>query len=114
LSNSLKFSRANVPPVIHIGADYPSVKEITEAGLENSRRYIRIRITDNGIGFLNEYSEKIFAIFQRLHDKATYKGTGIGLAVCREIVAHHGGVISATGALHEGATFTIILPFRSS
>ncbi|RYY17460.1 MAG: histidine kinase, partial [Chitinophagaceae bacterium] len=56
----------------------------------------------------------IFAIFQRLHDKSTYKGTGIGLAICREIVGHHGGVISAKGAMHQGAVFTIILPVQSS
>ncbi|MHA4845471.1 PAS domain-containing sensor histidine kinase [Flavitalea antarctica] len=113
ISNSLKFVRPNVPPVISITSDFPSINETTEAGLDNSSRYLRIRFTDNGIGFQNDYAEKIFAIFQRLHDKSTYKGTGIGLAICREIVGHHGGVISARGELHQGATFTIILPLQS-
>jgi PAS domain S-box-containing protein len=113
ISNSLKFTRPNIPPAITITSDFPSVKEITEAGLENSKRYLRIRFSDNGIGFQNDYAEKIFAIFQRLHDKSTYKGTGIGLAICREIVGHHGGVITAKGVLHQGATFTIILPMQS-
>ncbi|HTE25611.1 PAS domain-containing sensor histidine kinase [Flavitalea sp.] len=112
ISNSLKFSRPKTPPTINITTDFPSIKEITEAGLENSKRYLRIRFSDNGIGFLNDYAEKIFAIFQRLHDKSTYKGTGIGLAICREIVAHHGGVISAKGAPQQGATFTVILPMQ--
>jgi signal transduction histidine kinase len=113
ISNSLKFVRPKIPPIISITSDFPSIKEITEAGLENSKRYLRIRFSDNGIGFQNDYAEKIFAIFQRLHDKSTYKGTGIGLAICREIVGHHGGVISAKGELHHGATFTIILPMQS-
>jgi len=114
LSNSLKFSRTQVSPIINISCDFPSVKEINEAGLANTMRYVRIRVTDNGIGFQNDYSEKIFAIFQRLNDKSAYKGTGIGLAICREIVGHHGGIIYAEGVLNQGATFTIILPVQSS
>ncbi|RYF96836.1 MAG: hypothetical protein EOO02_21595, partial [Chitinophagaceae bacterium] len=57
ITNSLKFSRPNIPPVINITSDFPSVREITEAGLENSKRYLRIRFSDNGIGFLNDYAE---------------------------------------------------------
>ena len=114
ISNSLKFSRPAVAPVINITCDFPSVKEISEAGLENSKRYVRIRFADNGIGFQNDYADKIFAIFQRLHDKSAYKGTGIGLAICREIVSHHRGIIYAEGAPNKGSTFTIVLPIQSA
>ncbi len=110
VSNSLKFAKPEVAPVITITSDFPAPAELTEMGLDNIVRHLRIRVADNGIGFQNEYAEKIFAIFQRLHDKSAYKGTGIGLAICREIVAHHKGIITAEGALQEGAVFTIVLP----
>ncbi|HTF29312.1 MAG TPA: PAS domain-containing protein [Flavitalea sp.] len=110
ISNALKFSRPQVIPTIMISSDSPSIKEINEAGLDNSKQYTRLTFTDNGIGFQEQYAEKIFAIFQRLHDKSAYKGTGIGLAICREIAGHHGGTISARGILHQGAIFTVILP----
>ncbi|RYY30746.1 MAG: hypothetical protein EOO04_03975 [Chitinophagaceae bacterium] len=110
LSNSLKFARPGVAPVITITCDYPEPAELSEMGLDDIVRHLRIRFADNGIGFQKEYAEKIFAIFQRLHDKSAYKGSGIGLAICREIVAHHGGLITADGVLHEGAVFTIVIP----
>ena len=69
-----------------------------------------IQFSDNGIGFDPQYSERIFAIFQRLHSKQTYSGTGIGLALCRKIVENHGGIIFAKGDPGKGAIFTIILP----
>jgi light-regulated signal transduction histidine kinase (bacteriophytochrome) len=112
IGNSLKFSRPGVPPRITISVDTPSVKEISDAGLQNSGMYTRLRFKDNGIGFQNDYADKIFTIFQRLHDKATYKGTGIGLAICREIMNHHHGVIKAEGFPQEGAKFEIILPLQ--
>jgi PAS domain S-box-containing protein len=110
ISNSLKFSRAGEPCIISVTCDTPPAEDLKEAGLDSLSRHVRIRVEDNGIGFQEEYAEKIFAIFQRLHDKSAYKGSGIGLAICREIVAHHGGIIRASGVLHEGAAFTIILP----
>ncbi|RYG00444.1 MAG: histidine kinase, partial [Chitinophagaceae bacterium] len=114
LGNALKFSKSDPSPVISITVDKPSVKEITETGLENMDRYVRLRIRDNGIGFQDMYAEKIFAIFQRLHDKAAYPGNGIGLAVCREIVNHHGGLINAQGFPGEGSIITIILPEKTA
>ena len=72
--------------------------------------YVEIKFTDNGIGFESKYSEQIFTIFQRLHGKQSYSGTGIGLALCRKIVENHHGLITAEAELGVGATFTIILP----
>ncbi|RYF88824.1 MAG: histidine kinase, partial [Chitinophagaceae bacterium] len=113
LSNALKFSKPDMAPVISIRYDHPGLSDVNAAGLDNTKRYIRIRVTDNGIGFHQSYAEKIFAIFKRLHDKSAYKGTGIGLAICREIAAHHQGHIMAEGIPGQGASFTLLLPIRS-
>jgi signal transduction histidine kinase len=67
-------------------------------------------VTDNGIGFNEKQGEKIFRMFVRLHGRAQYKGSGIGLAICRKIVERHGGTIAATSTAGQGATFTVILP----
>ena len=69
-----------------------------------------ITVQDNGIGFEEEYAEKIFAVFQRLHGRNTYEGTGVGLSICRRITDHHGGTIKADGSPGEGATFIVTLP----
>lgn len=69
-------------------------------------------MTDNGIGFDMKYAERIFGIFQRLHTRAEYEGTGIGLATCRKIVERHGGTITAQSTPGEGTTFIIDLPVR--
>jgi len=69
-----------------------------------------VSIEDNGIGFNNEQAERIFGMFQRLHGRGEYEGTGIGLAICRKIVQRHGGSITASGRPGEGATFTVRLP----
>ena len=69
-----------------------------------------ITFSDNGIGFDEQYSEKIFSIFQRLHSKEEYPGTGIGLTICRKIAENHQGFITASSKTNEGATFCIYLP----
>ena len=69
-----------------------------------------ISIRDTGIGFDQEYAEKIFTVFQRLHGRSSYEGTGVGLAICRKIVERHGGTIRAQGEEGDGATFLIDLP----
>lgn len=111
LSNALKFSKAEVPPVINISAatltdrdksKYPSLKKEAE--------YAVIFFGDNGIGFNEEFAEKIFNIFQRLNGNSEYEGTGIGLAICRKIVINHHGLIIAQSREDEGALFKIILP----
>ncbi|HBW96719.1 MAG TPA: histidine kinase, partial [Pseudoalteromonas sp.] len=73
-----------------------------------------ITIKDNGIGFSQEYADKIFVPFQRLHGRSEYKGTGIGLSVCRRIVERHGGIITAHSKDGEGATFIIKLPVETT
>jgi PAS domain S-box-containing protein len=108
--NSLKFSREGVPPVIRITAAQIPKEEARRHSLLPNENYYKITYSDNGIGFEEEYAEKIFQMFQRLHGKAEYEGTGIGLAICKKIVENHHGVITASGKVNEGAVFNIILP----
>jgi len=110
LSNSLKFARPGVPPRITVESRVMFGREVQELGLPPHGAYARITLTDNGIGFSNEYADKIFTIFQRLHGKSEYEGSGIGLAICKKIAEHHGGTIFASGRSGEGATFTVVLP----
>lgn len=110
LSNSLKFMKDGEQPRIEIKHSYIKPEELGNYNLQSVPNYLKIEFIDNGIGFENEYSGKIFQIFHRLHGRAEYEGSGIGLAICKKIVEHHGGVIFATGYPGEGATFTIILP----
>jgi PAS domain S-box-containing protein len=110
LSNSLKFVRPGIQPVITIKHQYLDALEVVHYQLTPASRYHKIEISDNGIGFENEFAGKIFAIFQRLHGRSEYEGSGIGLAICKKIVEHHGGIIYASGVPESGATFTIILP----
>lgn len=109
LSNALKFRKPGVPPAISISCRLLDTAEAESLNLFN-RQYYKIIIADNGIGFEQEYADRIFQIFQRLHGKAEYPGSGIGLAICKKIVEYHHGTISALGRLDEGATITIILP----
>ena len=110
LSNSLKFVRDGVQPQITISHSFLLPHEVAHLQLKKGDAYLKLQFTDNGIGFDEEYAGKIFAIFQRLHGRSEYEGTGIGLAICKKIVEHHGGVIWATGQEQQGATFTIVLP----
>jgi light-regulated signal transduction histidine kinase (bacteriophytochrome) len=82
----------------------------SDAKLDPNLKYHKITVRDNGIGFENEYSERIFEVFQRLHTRNEYEGTGIGLAICKKIVENHQGIITAASQSQKGATFTIYLP----
>lgn len=110
INNAIKFRRQNVPSHINITSEQLSEDEKLINHLDVRNKYYKIEITDNGIGFDEEYSVRIFQIFQRLHGKAEYPGSGIGLAICKKIADHHHGLIFATGKEGEGACFTIILP----
>jgi two-component system CheB/CheR fusion protein len=106
ISNSIKFS--DQAPVINIGQEDVSDALREELNL-NGGEYINIYVLDNGIGFDEQYHDKIFGIFQRL-EKTNYKGTGIGLAIVKKIVDNHKGVIKATSQPGKGAKFNILLP----
>jgi signal transduction histidine kinase len=110
LSNSLKFTRTDVAPVIRISSSALSPVEIAKHKLSDNEEYIKIVFSDNGIGFDNNSAAKIFTIFQRLRGRSEYEGAGIGLAVCKKVVERHHGIIDAFGVPDEGATFEIILP----
>ena len=81
---------------------------------KDKTKYYKITFKDNGIGFDNEYAEKIFVLFNRLHNRDEFSGTGIGLSICKKIVENHKGYIFADGKLNEGATFTIFIPLNTT
>jgi two-component system, chemotaxis family, CheB/CheR fusion protein len=111
LSNALKFSKPNTPAFISISADKVMDRQI-ESPVDENGNWIRICIEDNGIGFNEKYLPKIFTIFQRLHTRKEYDGTGIGLAICKKIVEKHGGIITAKSQENVGSTFIIVLPLK--
>jgi two-component system CheB/CheR fusion protein len=111
ISNALKFTNKR-KPVIKISQKLVSTKHFDLFGIPENG-YVYIQVTDNGIGFEDEYREKIFGIFQRLHGR-NYEGTGIGLAIARKILENHGGFIFANGSLNKGAIFHIFIPTHSN
>ncbi len=110
VSNAIKFRKQNELSLIQITSGSVSEDDKIHYHLSNDVEYCMLTFKDNGIGFENEYAKKIFQIFQRLNGKSEYPGSGIGLAICKRIVEHHNGVISADSEEGKGATFTIILP----
>ena len=109
ISNSLKYSKQDVAPVIKINSSLISAQESNFLPNNNNAKYYKITVEDNGIGFEQEYAKKIFILFNRLHNKNEYAGTGIGLAICKKIVENHKGFIVANSERNEGATFTIYI-----
>ncbi len=114
LSNAIKFSDPSKNPLIQIRYKKWEPGELTGENLHPDWSYHVIEVADNGIGFDNSYREKIFQVFQRLHGKESFPGTGIGLAICKKIVDNHQGEIIATGETGQGASFRIYLPDFSS
>lgn len=112
IGNALKFTREGIDPVVTISVSKLNPQE--NAKLSEKLTYINLQIRDNGIGFEEGYSEKIFNIFQRLHARSEFEGTGIGLAMCKKIVLNHMGDINALGSSSKGAVFNITLPVQRS
>jgi two-component system, NtrC family, sensor kinase len=112
IGNALKFQSADSHPVVKITG---KILKSPFAGTPEEDPYAEqceLTIQDNGIGFDEKYLDKIFAVFQRLHGRNEYEGTGVGLAVCRRITDRHGGIITASSKLGEGASFTVTVPVR--
>jgi PAS domain S-box-containing protein len=103
IGNALKFVREGVTPVVQVRS---------RVYMENEQEWCEIRVIDNGIGFEQQYAERIFQIFQRLHGRKTFEGTGIGLAICRKIAERHNGTLIAQDELNQGATFIFTLPIH--
>ena len=110
ISNALKFCPPSRTPKVKIDSELILFDATQPHKMVLSTNYHHITITDNGIGFEEQYKDKIFEIFQRLHDRKDYDGTGIGLSIARKIVENHGGKITAESETNEGATFHIYLP----
>jgi two-component system CheB/CheR fusion protein len=111
ISNALKFVKKDIPPLITITSRILPPGEVEENNILSPLvSYCEINFQDNGIGFEQQYADKIFAIFARLHSEEAYAGTGIGLATCKKIVLNHRGAISVTSNKDEGALFQVILP----
>jgi light-regulated signal transduction histidine kinase (bacteriophytochrome) len=109
ISNALKFTRPGVAPILKIESELVNTKNINAPPVADGA-FCRIVLTDNGIGFNEKFLERIFIIFQRLNNKDSYEGTGIGLAIAKKIIEKHNGIISARSAENQGAQFLIILP----
>ncbi len=110
VSNALKYRQQNVQPRIQIDASIVFGNEIEAAGAHPAMQYHLITIADNGIGFEQQFASKVFEVFQRLHTRADYAGTGIGLAICKKVVQQHNGFITVQSSPGEGTTFSIYLP----
>lgn len=112
ISNALKFSTPNRPPHIVIKSRVVKSSKGNADLLPGHKQCCHITVSDNGIGFEQKFGEQIFEVFQRLHNKDDYSGTGIGLAIVKKVVENHNGVITATGTLNKGASFDIYIPVR--
>ena len=111
ISNALKFHSPHRRPEVVISAKILAMEDIKEEwGLQEEKEYYQITVKDNGIGFDQKYAEQIFTIFQRLHGRNAFEGTGIGLAIARKVVSNHGGVIFAESTPGEGTKFHVVLP----
>jgi light-regulated signal transduction histidine kinase (bacteriophytochrome) len=112
IGNALKFRRPDTAPVIKVAAESCQAPPAAGSRSTAPREMVRLTVSDNGIGFDEKYTERIFQVFQRLHSRAEYEGTGMGLAITRKIVEHHDGEITARSKPGEGATFLVTLPIK--
>jgi len=109
ISNAIKYGRKNGGSYIHVRSDFHSVLA-EDSETQTKRKFCRIYIEDNGIGFEQKYATEIFDMFRRLHPGAEFDGTGIGLALCKKIVEKHGGTISVKSEVNKGSVFILSLP----
>jgi signal transduction histidine kinase len=112
IGNALKFSSPGRAPIVTVRGElieggHPAVGSEAQA-----QQLCRITFEDNGIGFDEKYVDRIFAMFQRLHGRNEYPGTGMGLAICRRITEHHGGTLTAQSSPSTGSTFTVTIPTK--
>jgi two-component system, LuxR family, sensor kinase FixL len=111
ISNALKFHQPDLPPVVQIQTQLVSVLPESAAS-EPAQLCCQITVSDNGIGFEEKYLDRIFTVFQRLHSRSEYEGTGVGLAICRKIVERHNGTITAHSIPNQGTCFVVTLPVQ--
>jgi signal transduction histidine kinase len=113
LTNSLKYVEKDIVPFISITSSLLSEEELVKhPSLNSSNTYYKVEFKDNGIGIEDEYSEKVFEMFHRLHSESDYSGTGIGLAICKKITQNHHGDIYITSGNSQGSIFNVILPVK--
>ena len=110
IGNSLKYSQPDLTPQISIECDKILSADHPELLDQSVKNYFKITFKDNGMGFDSQFKETIFVLFQRLHSKTDYPGTGIGLAICKKIVENHKGLITADSIPNKGSVFTVYLP----
>lgn len=110
IGNALKYRKPDVAPQISVSCDKVKASDYNFPNLAPDKMLYKISVSDNGIGFEPQYASQIFELFQRLHGKMEYTGTGIGLTICKKIVENHDGFISAEGEPDKGSVFTIYLP----
>ncbi len=110
ISNSIKFQKQTSIPHIHIGYKILEGKDIQNDLALKHQKYLRLDVRDNGIGFDEQFVQKIFQMFQRLHSTSEFPGTGMGLTICKKVVENHKGFITANGRLDEGAIFSCYFP----
>lgn len=110
IGNSIKYSKPTINPIINIECEIVNAKNHPFLNKNDNQSFYKITVSDNGLGFEEEYADVIFTLFYRLHNNSDYPGTGIGLAICKKIVENHQGIITAEGKIGEGSTFNIFFP----
>jgi light-regulated signal transduction histidine kinase (bacteriophytochrome) len=110
ISNSIKYSKPDVHPHIRIISKMVKGSSVEEKAADHEMNYWKLTVEDNGIGFDTRFSNKIFEVFQRLHAKDKYGGSGVGLAICKKVVETHRGFIDVSSVIGEGSAFNIYIP----
>lgn len=114
IGNAIKYRKTGIKPNITITSSLVSGRSYINEGADANKNYQKFLFADNGIGFEQEYATKIFEIFQRLHGKSEYSGTGIGLAICKKIMENHNGFITAQSQVGEGSVFNVFFPVKKA